>query len=395
MPARNLPHDGKTFGRLKVAARRRQAPISAARTSILDEEGFFDTGDVATIDEAGYMQITDRSKDVIKSGGEWISSIDLENLAVGHPAVAEAAVIGVPSQMGRAAAAGVQAQAGPAGQPRGHPKVHGRQDRQMVDARRRRLRRRHPAYRRRPSTPSRCSSPSRRRWPWRPIARMTAARPGQKRWPRRPAASPRACSRGRFWSPLAPAVLVAVAALGVKFGLLPQGLGYDRMTLDWAPKAAVLGVATGVAGLFVAVFGGFSRYWKKALGAVAITVVTLAAMVAANVVGGRAPPVHDVATDWSTPLTLSDAGLAARGTAAPPIEADPSLPIGSLTFAGRRVADVNARPARPPGRWSWRARPPTPTTRPRPPSRPRACRSSPTTRRTAGWRRRPGASGSG
>ena len=58
-------------------------------------EGYFDTGDVATIDENGYMQITDRAKDVIKSGGEWISSIDLENLAVGHPGVAEAAVIGI------------------------------------------------------------------------------------------------------------------------------------------------------------------------------------------------------------------------------------------------------------------------------------------------------------
>ncbi|MDB5654783.1 MAG: AMP-dependent synthetase and ligase, partial [Tardiphaga sp.] len=58
-------------------------------------DGWFPTGDVATIDPEGYMQITDRSKDVIKSGGEWISSIDLENLAVGHPKVAEAAVIGV------------------------------------------------------------------------------------------------------------------------------------------------------------------------------------------------------------------------------------------------------------------------------------------------------------
>ena len=60
----------------------------------LDEDGFFDTGDVATIDEMGFMQITDRSKDVIKSGGEWISSIELENVAVGHPDIAEAAVIG-------------------------------------------------------------------------------------------------------------------------------------------------------------------------------------------------------------------------------------------------------------------------------------------------------------
>ena len=62
---------------------------------ILDEDGFFDTGDVATIDPNGYMQITDRAKDVIKSGGEWISTIDIENLAVGHPDVLEAAVIGV------------------------------------------------------------------------------------------------------------------------------------------------------------------------------------------------------------------------------------------------------------------------------------------------------------
>ncbi len=62
---------------------------------ILDAEGFFDTGDVATIDPSGYVQIIDRNKDVIKSGGEWISSIELENLAVGHPDVAEAAVIGI------------------------------------------------------------------------------------------------------------------------------------------------------------------------------------------------------------------------------------------------------------------------------------------------------------
>ena len=61
-----------------------------------DEDGYFGTGDVASMDENAFMRITDRTKDVIKSGGEWISSIDLENAAVGHPAVAEAAVIGVP-----------------------------------------------------------------------------------------------------------------------------------------------------------------------------------------------------------------------------------------------------------------------------------------------------------
>ncbi|MDT4874819.1 3-methylmercaptopropionyl-CoA ligase [compost metagenome] len=62
---------------------------------MLDADGWFATGDVATLDADGFVQITDRSKDVIKSGGEWISSIDLENAAMGHPAVQEAAVIGV------------------------------------------------------------------------------------------------------------------------------------------------------------------------------------------------------------------------------------------------------------------------------------------------------------
>ena len=59
-------------------------------------DGWFDTGDVAMIDPDGYVKITDRTKDVIKSGGEWISSIDLENVAMSHPAVREAAVVGMP-----------------------------------------------------------------------------------------------------------------------------------------------------------------------------------------------------------------------------------------------------------------------------------------------------------
>ncbi len=93
---KELPWDGKTFGRLMVRG------VAVSRSyfkgeggNILDPDGFFDTGDVATIDPYGTMQITDRAKDVIKSGGEWISSIELENLAVGHPKVAEAAVIGI------------------------------------------------------------------------------------------------------------------------------------------------------------------------------------------------------------------------------------------------------------------------------------------------------------
>lgn len=92
---KDVDWDGKTFGRLKVSGPAIAKAYYRVDKEILDEAGFFDTGDVATIDQDGYMRITDRSKDVIKSGGEWISSIDLENLAVGHPKVAEAAVIGV------------------------------------------------------------------------------------------------------------------------------------------------------------------------------------------------------------------------------------------------------------------------------------------------------------
>jgi len=92
---RELPRDGKTFGRLKVRGPSVTRAYFKEPAGALDAEGFFDTGDVGTIDAFGYLNITDRSKDVIKSGGEWISSIELENLAVGHPKVAEAAVIGV------------------------------------------------------------------------------------------------------------------------------------------------------------------------------------------------------------------------------------------------------------------------------------------------------------
>ncbi|MEL7547368.1 MAG: long-chain-fatty-acid--CoA ligase [Pseudomonadota bacterium] len=91
-----VPNDGEVSGKLMV----RGLAIAAGYFkgeggNVLDEHGFFDTGDVANIDEFGTMQITDRAKDVIKSGGEWISSIDIENIAVGHPKVANAAAIGI------------------------------------------------------------------------------------------------------------------------------------------------------------------------------------------------------------------------------------------------------------------------------------------------------------
>uniref|UniRef100_B0SYW4 3-methylmercaptopropionyl-CoA ligase n=1 Tax=Caulobacter sp. (strain K31) TaxID=366602 RepID=B0SYW4_CAUSK len=480
-----LPHDGKSFGNLKI-----RGPIIVAEYfrgaggKILDDEGFFDTGDVATIDEHGFMQITDRAKDVVKSGGEWISTIDIENIALGHPKAAMTAVIGVPHPKwderpillvklndgetatkeefleflrGKIAkwwmpddvifvdeiplgatgkvdkklirqrmqgyvlpglAAEAVAEVATEAQSEGESAVQseppaptlaaadGAQaariyapepedplsepppllDPQVVEA----LAEAEAESEAAPepeaeplvataapgAEPVFESRATEEHFPLGPLPPATEAElapvPEEAFHAKpvfvaeeaplvMPLVPPRARRKGgkskvggkpggltaglldlAILVALAPALLVAAGALGVKFGLFPLAVGYDQMTLDWAPKAALASAATGVLGLIAALFGGFSRYWAKALLALAITVVTIGAMVAANALGGRAPPIHDVSTDWKTPLMLSDAGLAARGDQAQTVEEDPSLPVGSLAFAGRRIADVNA-----------------------------------------------------
>ena len=91
-----LPRDGEAVGHLMIKGPAVSSAYFKSDTEILDSNGYFDTGDIASIDDMGYVTITDRDKDVIKSGGEWISSIEIENAAVGCEGVAEAAVIGLP-----------------------------------------------------------------------------------------------------------------------------------------------------------------------------------------------------------------------------------------------------------------------------------------------------------
>jgi 3-(methylthio)propionyl---CoA ligase len=93
---KELPWDGKTYGDLLVKGPWIVKEYFKGEGGDPLKDGWFPTGDVATIDENGFMQITDRSKDVIKSGGEWISSIDVENIAMAHPAIAMAACVGMP-----------------------------------------------------------------------------------------------------------------------------------------------------------------------------------------------------------------------------------------------------------------------------------------------------------
>jgi len=94
----DAPHDGKTMGEIQVrgpfiTGSYHEVPVARDKFT---EDGWLRTGDVATMDELGFVRITDRTKDLIKSGGEWISSVDLENALMAHPAIAEAAVIAVP-----------------------------------------------------------------------------------------------------------------------------------------------------------------------------------------------------------------------------------------------------------------------------------------------------------
>lgn len=530
-----LPHDGSTFGHLLV-----KGPFvvreyfKGAGGKILDDQGYFDTGDVATIDPEGFMQITDRAKDVIKSGGEWISTIDIENIAMGHPKVELAAVIGVlhpkwderpllliklkpgetatkeemlqflvgkiakwwmpddvafvddiplgatgkidkklirermkdyvlpatPVLAAAAATATIAERAAPspvlhapepvdvedlsgkseaptstaavgaeelhqadtlsntaAAEPAAEPVAHAPTD-GVIDAEFEPI---EPAEAVLVADPAAAEEET---TAWSPsdeadgdvppplsgmpdmtpvgaaLAAAAAAEAASLAFPQtlkdKPAAAPKDAdapasyeesplwlasatetgkTRGKGkgkgkskasgkarpagWAngylnlallvALAPAIMVLVGAAGMQLGQWDQQIGIVAMlqngatpTLGWAPAVALVGGLTGVLGLLVAMFGGFSRLWGKAILAVIITAATWGALITFQSYAARMPPLADVATDWADPLMFSPAMLAVRGAAANYVEAEPVLPIGSRFYAGRRVAEVNA-----------------------------------------------------
>ena len=154
-----LPHDGKSVGQLKV---RGNWVISGyfkgEGGKVVDDDGWFGTGDVATINPDGYVQLTDRLKDVIKSGGEWISSIEIENLVVSHPDVFEAAVIAIPHpKWQERPLLLVQPKPGATSDQAVDPGIPVDADRQMVDAGRCDLRGVAAAYRDRQAAQNRAS----------------------------------------------------------------------------------------------------------------------------------------------------------------------------------------------------------------------------------------------
>ncbi|MDQ0463451.1 fatty-acyl-CoA synthase [Caulobacter ginsengisoli] len=545
---RELPHDGKTFGRLMVKGHAVvREYFKGAGGQILDSDGYFDTGDVATIDPAGFMQITDRAKDVIKSGGEWISSIDIENIAMGHPKAELAAVIGVPhpkwderplllvklkpgetatkeeflqyldgkiakwwmpddvlfvddiplgatgkidkkilrqrhgdhvlptiAAAGAAAATGaaLAQRAAPdpvlrAPEPPPEPVAAPEPPPPIVEAA--------PPPEPEPEPPPVMTPPPEAPAmfvvapsPKNPPAQAVAAQPepapeppadpspelvenpipdpladpdpaptpesapsgpemaeppsdkpsGPLIWsvsdkvdpkdvppplpsmpdltpvgaaaattlagaamggkdskgapvrapstlasgdtplsmpitPRRPARKKGGAASGYLTFcvllSLVPALLVLGGALGVRFGLLDLQQGQTAMlsagptaSLGWAQAAALVALLASVIGLFVAVFAGWSRLWGKAALALLICLATWGGFIGLKQLQKTSPPVHDVATEWSQPLTFSAKLMQLRGPAANPVDLDPVLPLGSQAFAGRRVADVNA-----------------------------------------------------
>ena len=134
-----------------------------------------------------------------------------------------------------------------------------------------------------------------------------------------------------------PIISIVVGAVATKTGLLDWKLGFGLMTFRGPPMIAMLSVATGVIGLVVALMAGIKDLWLRAAAPLLVTLVVMGGFMGLKSVATSVPPIHDVATDWSEPLTFSEAVMASRGADSNPVVADPLAPDKS------RVADLNAK----------------------------------------------------
>ncbi|WP_340647381.1 long-chain-fatty-acid--CoA ligase [Phenylobacterium sp.] len=438
----DLPRDGHTFGKLLV-----KGPFVVGEYfkgdggHILDDQGFFDTGDVATLDEHGFMQITDRAKDVIKSGGEWISTIEIENIAAGHPKAELAAVIGMahpkwderplllvklrPGQeatkeeflqflegkiakwwtpddvvfvddiplgatgkidkklirtrmadyvlpTATAAAASTIALAAPP-EPKIYapelqapfePEAHAEPDHAGWSPAA------NPTQEESHSgltvvTPTLADAPAAEAVA-EPLVPFHAEPRAETPAPLRaaetspddeplalPFARPKTRKRkgdgfaGFYLNlatlvALAPALMVGAGMLGTRYGLMDWKTGLGVIALEWAPKVALIAVAAGLLGVIIALFSGFGRFWARALMVLILCGATFGAYIWARQAQITNPPINDVSTDWTMPLTFSQKMMRERGPEAIMVEADPIRPLDSAAYSGRRIADINA-----------------------------------------------------
>ena len=140
---------------------------------------------------------------------------------------------------------------------------------------------------------------------------------------------------------LSPVLMIVAGALGVRFDLIDWRVGVGQLILDWPSKLALIATLGGVFAIFAAVTAGFRRYGPKAAFALVLPLATLGAVIWLKSAAESYPPVHDVATDWSQPITFSDALLRERGQGAYPVEGDPIVPASAGAYMNRRVAEVN------------------------------------------------------
>ncbi|MDZ4053537.1 MAG: DUF1499 domain-containing protein, partial [Phenylobacterium sp.] len=141
---------------------------------------------------------------------------------------------------------------------------------------------------------------------------------------------------------LTPALMVGAGMLGTRYGLMDWKTGLGVIALEWAPKVTMIAVAAGLLGIIIALFAGFGRYWARALMVLILCGATFGGYLWARQAQITNPPINDVSTDWTMPLTFSQKMMRERGPEAIMVEADPMRPLDSFAYAGRRIADINA-----------------------------------------------------